>query len=149
SAINLISQHDMSENGTALKLEDLSPGRIVGKHVGARYICRHEIRRKLYARETKTQDLTEASHHERFSQPRHALQQAVTAANQRDENLLDQRFVTDDGARHLRFQIIERTTSALHSRFDFCHRFHELKSPLGMDPKNPQFGSLPIPRERK
>src|SRR5262245_60204548 len=136
NAIDLVSQHNMSENGTTLKLEDLSPKRIIGEHVGAGDVCRHKIRRKLYTRETKTQDLTEASHHERFSQPRHPLQQTVTAANQRDENLFDERFVTHDDARHLRFQIIERMTSALHSRFDFCHRFHELKSPLDIETPN-------------
>src|SRR5262249_47524551 len=91
SAIDFVSQHNMSENGTALKLEDLSPGRMVGKDVGAGDVCRHEIRRNLYTRETKIQDLTEASHHERFSKPGPPPQQTVTAANQRDENLLDQR----------------------------------------------------------
>src|SRR5215475_7474319 len=139
----------MSENGTPLELEYLSSGRIVGKHVGASDICRHEIGRKLNPRETKAQDLPETAHHERFPQPRHSFQQAVTAANQRDKNLLDEPFVTDDYARHLRFQIIERTTSTLHSRFDFCHRFHEVKSPLVVNPKNAHLYSFPIPRERK
>ena len=80
----------MGENGTALELEDLSPGRIVGKHVGSRDIGGHEIRRKLYARETKTQNLTEATHHERLAQSRHPLQQAVTAADKRDKDLFDE-----------------------------------------------------------
>jgi hypothetical protein len=35
SAIDLVSQHNMGENGTPLKLEDPSPGRIVGEHIGA------------------------------------------------------------------------------------------------------------------
>src|SRR5262245_14881781 len=139
----------MSENRTPLELEYLSSGRIVGKHVGAGDICRHEIGRKLNPRESKDQDLAETSHHERFSQARHSFQQAVTAANQRDENLLDEPFVADDDARHLCFQIIERTTSTLHSRFDFCHRFHGMKSPLVVIPKNAHLYSFPIPKERK
>ena len=62
-AIDLVGQHNMGENRTALKLKNLSPGRIVGQHVGAGDISRHEIGRKLNTRETQTQNLAEAAHH--------------------------------------------------------------------------------------
>ena len=58
----------MGKHRTALELENFSPGGIVGEHVGSRDVGRHEIRRKLDARETESQDLTEAPHHQRLSQ---------------------------------------------------------------------------------
>ena len=82
-AIDLIGQNNMSENGTPLEFEDLSPRRIIGQDIGTRDIGRHEIRRKLYARETEAQDVAEAAHHKGFAQSGNSLQQAMTAANER------------------------------------------------------------------
>src|SRR5690242_21828353 len=48
----------------------------------------------------------------------------MTAADQGDENLFDEAFVTDDNSRHLRAKLIETTTSAADALFDFLDGLH-------------------------
>jgi hypothetical protein len=128
-AIDFIGQNDIGEYRTALKLENLSPRGIVGEHVGAGNVRRHEIGGELDPRETKTQDLTETAHHQGFAQARHAFEQTVAAADQCDEDLLDQLLVADDCPRHLRFQFVEGTARPRHALFDLRYGFHNSSFP--------------------
>ena len=43
----------------------------------------------------------------------------MTAADQRDENLFDEAFVSDDHARHLGAELIETAAGAADAPFDF------------------------------
>jgi hypothetical protein len=50
----------------------------------------------------------------------------MTTADQRDETLFDEAFVTDNNSRHLRAELIETAPSAADPLFDFLHRLHSM-----------------------
>ena len=72
--------------GPFLLLEHLRPGDVRG----------HQVRRELNSVEMQPQEPGDARDHQRLGQPRHALQDAVTLAKQRDQDLLEHIVLTDD-----------------------------------------------------
>jgi hypothetical protein len=50
----------------------------------------------------------------------------VAAANERDENLLDEFLMADDDSSHLRFDFIERVPCALNAFFNLRNGFHDV-----------------------
>ena len=122
--IDLIGEDNIGEHRTALKLKDFAPRSIVGEHIGAGDVRRHEIRRKLHPGKSQAQAFAEAAHHQGLAQPGHSFEQTMAAADQRNKNLLDQIFMADNDARHLRFQFVEGTLRALDAEFNLVHGFH-------------------------
>ncbi len=92
-AVDFIRQQDVAENRSGQKFEGLRVGL---ENVRADQVGRHQVGRELDAPETHVQGRRQRAREERLGQARHALQDHVTAGQQRDERFLDQRFLADD-----------------------------------------------------
>jgi len=85
-----------------LKLELPPPGLLVfHDHVRAEDVGRHQIGGKLDAVELQVENVGQRPHQHRFAQPRHALEQAVAADQDRGQHPFDDLVVTDDHAADL------------------------------------------------
>ncbi len=120
----------MGKERPALELEYLAPGRIVGEHIRAGDVGRHEIGRELNARKAQAQRFAQAPHHQSFAQARHAFEQAVAAANERNKHLLDQFFMADDHPSHLGAQPVEGPPRVDDTLFDFIYGLHDATPPV-------------------
>ena len=70
--------------------------RVVLQDVGAGDVRRHQVGRELNAAKRQLQDPGDRADQQRLRQPRHADQQAVPAAEQGDQQLLDDIVLPDD-----------------------------------------------------
>ena len=77
---------ELAAAGRAVLLDDL----------GAGDVGRHQVGRELDAAERQVQRAAERADHQRLGQPRHAFQQAMAAAEERDQQLLDHLVLADD-----------------------------------------------------
>ena len=69
---------------------EISPaGLLLIQHRGAGDVGGHQVGRELDALERHVENLTDGADHQGLGQTRHAHQQAVTAREDRAENLLD------------------------------------------------------------
>ena len=59
-------------------------------------VGRHQVGRELDAAERQAQAAGQRADHQRLGQPRHAFQQAMAAAEERDQQLLDHLVLADD-----------------------------------------------------
>ena len=64
--------------------------------LGAGHVGRHQVRCELDSTERKIQRLGQRADHQRLCQTRHAFQQHVTAAEQTNQDLVDDFFLADD-----------------------------------------------------
>ena len=64
---------------------------------GAQDVAGHQVGRELHAPELKFQRLPQRTHQQGLAQARHALEQAMPAGQQADQQLLDHFFLADDG----------------------------------------------------
>ena len=72
--------------GRAVLLDDFRAG-----DVG-----RHQVGRELHAAERQAQAAGQRADHQRFGQPRHAFQQAMAPAEERNQQLFDHLVLADD-----------------------------------------------------
>jgi hypothetical protein len=77
------------------------------QNFGAGDVGRHEIGRELHAREMQSQQPRDNPNQQRFRQPRHANQQTMSAAQQRDDDGLDRLVLADDDLRNIVLQILQ------------------------------------------
>ena len=90
--VRLISSARMTlENSGPFEKAELPRPRaaVLLDHVRAGDVGGHQVGRELDAAETEIQRAAERADHQGLGQPRHALQQAVAAAEQRNQQLLD------------------------------------------------------------
>ena len=96
-AVDFIRQNDVRENRTFEKLElPFTGGLILVNHLRAGDVGGHQIGRELNALEPQMQRLRQAADHQCFSQSRHTHQQRMAFGEDRDQNLVDHFFLTDD-----------------------------------------------------
>ena len=76
--------------------------------VGARDVGRHQVGRELNAAERQIQRPGQRADQQRLGQARHAFQQAMPAAEQGDQHLLDHVVLADDHAGELLLDLLER-----------------------------------------
>ena len=114
----------MGEDRPPLEIKDLFSQPIFRQDIGSGDVRGHQIGRKLNPREAQIQDLAKTPHHKGLTQSRHPFQQTVTAADERDKNMLDEVFVPDHCPAHLRFQLFECAPTAGHSLLNFLQSFH-------------------------
>src|SRR5262249_47931230 len=81
-------------------------GNVFFDHLGAGNVGRHQVGRELDAAEIQRQALGQTGNHERLGQARHTLKDAVSAAEQGDEQLLDHVVLADDQAGELLLQVV-------------------------------------------
>ena len=102
--VRLISSARMTlaNSGPARNLNSRAPGRaVLLDDLGAGDVGRHQVGRELNAAEVERQALGQRRDHQRLGQARHAFQDAVAAAEQRDQQLLDHLVLADDHAAKL------------------------------------------------
>ena len=69
---------------------------VLGDHVDAEDVCRHEVGGELDTAEAEIQNLAQRAHEERFPESRNTLEQAMTTGEERAQHLLDDLLLTDD-----------------------------------------------------
>ena len=132
-AVDFIGQHQVGKD-RALDETETAYARLLVffDHIGSDDIAGHEIGRELHAIETQIENLRKRAHHQRLRQSRHADHQAVTAAEERHENLVDDFFLTDYDFAHLRLKSVAAFTQRFNDgeviasrggRFSQCDRF--------------------------
>ena len=96
-AVDFVGQDHVAEQRPFEEAEIADPrAAILLDHVGAGDVGRHQVRRELNAAEAEIQRPAERADHERLGQARHAFQQAMAAAEERDQQLLDHLALADD-----------------------------------------------------
>jgi hypothetical protein len=107
-AVELVGQQQLGEHRPLLEAEVPSPGAVVFfEQFGAQQVAGHQVGRELHAAEVEVERLAERAHQQRLAQPRHPFEQHVPAGKQRDQQLLDDLGLADDGARDRSAQCIE------------------------------------------
>ena len=107
-AVHFVGQHDARKDRPRPELEPLASGLVLGEHLGAHDVCRHQIGRELDTPEGQTDHLGQRPQQQRLGQTGYAFEQYVTLGEQTHQQLADQFFLTDDdlaqlgldGARH-------------------------------------------------
>ena len=94
-AVDLVGQQEVGEDRAELGAELA----VVGlPDAGADEVGGHEVGRELDAVEGAAEHVGERPHGQRLGEPGHALEQHVTAGQQRDEHALEHRVLADDDA---------------------------------------------------
>ena len=74
---------------------------------GAGDVGRHQVGRELNAAERQRQRLRQRRNHQRLGQAGHAFEDAVAAAEQRDQQFFDDFVLADDDAAQLALDVVE------------------------------------------
>jgi hypothetical protein len=103
--VDLVDQHQVREHRPQLDVE-----RLLRRPVDPRPhdVRRHEVRRELQPHRRAAHDRRQRLHRQRLGDPRHALQQAVTAREQRHQHPLDHPVLTDHDLLDLEQRPLER-----------------------------------------
>ena len=101
-AVDFVGQDHVAEQ-RAFEEAEIARARaaILLDHVGARDVGRHEVGGELDAAEGQVQRTAERADHQRFRQSRHAFEQTMPAAEQRNQQFVDHLGLADDDARQL------------------------------------------------
>ena len=95
--IDLVGQHDLGEERSALKLErSFSAGRVFRNDRGADDVRRHQVGRELNSCELKVHSLGQRADPIRFAESGNAFDQYVPSDQQRRQYTLDDLLVPDD-----------------------------------------------------
>ncbi len=95
-AIDFVGEDEMREDRAALELKFAPAGVSFHDEVRAEDVGGHEVGRELDAAERHVEHFAERANEERLAQARHAFEQHVAAAKQRDQRAFDDLGVTDD-----------------------------------------------------
>jgi hypothetical protein len=95
-AVDLVGQQDVGEHRPFHEAEVPPAVLVLLQHVGARDVRGHQVRRELDPLEADIEDAGQRADHQRFGQPRHAHQQAVSAREDGGEDLFDDLVLADD-----------------------------------------------------
>ena len=110
-AVDFVGQDDVREQ-RAFEKPPLARARaaVLFDNLGAGDVRRHQVGRELDPAERQVQRPSQRADHQRLGQPRHAFQQAVPAAEERDQQLFDHLVLADD---HLRQLLLDLPASLL------------------------------------
>ena len=97
SAVDLVGEHQVREQRALLGIELL---RALIVHHRADHVRGQQVGGELDPRERDPQALRHGAHDERLGEPRHPLEQDVSAGQQADQQALDHHLLTDDAFRH-------------------------------------------------
>jgi hypothetical protein len=112
-AVDLVGQHHIGEDRAFDEAERAASGRVVLlQNIRAGDVARHEIGRELDALEAQVQRAADRADQQGLGDPRHADQQRVAAAEDRDQDLFDHLVLAHDHPRQL----------LLHTRALLAHR---------------------------
>ena len=103
--VDFVSQNDIGENRALNKLQDASSVDFI-ENLGARYVGRHQVGRKLNAAKLKMKHLSHTTNQKRFCQSRRTCNQTVRSRKKTDQQLLDDRLLTHDRFRQLRIDLV-------------------------------------------
>ena len=95
--VDFIGQDEIGEDGAFVHLEALL---FLGVDKGADYIRRQQVRGELDAAELRAYGLGQGVDGQSFGQARDAFQQDVPAAEQADEQVVDQMLLAHDDLAH-------------------------------------------------
>ena len=116
-AVDFVGQDDVRED-RAFEEPPLAGPRaaVLFDDLRARDVRRHQVGRELNPAEGQIQRPSQRADHQRLGQPRHALQQAVPAAEQRDQQLLDDLVLADNHLGQLLLDLPASLLQAMKSR---------------------------------
>ena len=92
-AVDFVGQQDVGEDRAAVHVER---GRGLVEDLRAEDVGRQEVDRELHAAELQVDGPGHGADQQRLGQSGHALQEQVSAGEQRDQHALDHLFLTDD-----------------------------------------------------
>ena len=96
-AVDFVGQDHVGEQRPFEKAEFAAAGRaVLLDDFGAGDVGRHQVGRELDAAERQAQAAGQRADHQRLGQARHAFQQAMAAAEERDQQLFDHLVLADD-----------------------------------------------------
>ena len=96
-AVDFVGQDDVGEQRPFQEAElAVAAGAVLHDHVRAGDVRRRQVGRELDAAEAQVERAAQGADHQRLGQARHAFQQAVPAAEEADEQFLDDRRLADD-----------------------------------------------------
>src|SRR5207247_7830964 len=108
-AVDLVGEDDVGEERALQELKlALSRRAVLLDDLGARDVGRHQVGGELDAAEVEREALGQRRDHERLRQTGDAFEDAVTAAEKRDQQLLNDLVLADDNAAQLGLDIVER-----------------------------------------
>src|SRR5579872_1096493 len=123
-AVHFIDQQQVSEHRPGMQLE------LAGRHVQnvrSNNIGRHQIGRALHTLELQPQQMRQSFHGERLRNARHAFEQNVPAAKQRDDALVAEFVLPDDHLAHLVTNVLHKLWNCVHRPFSFRTPSYNLK----------------------
>ena len=107
----------LANSGPCEELELAAAGRaVLLDDFGAGDVGRHQVGGELDAAEVQRQALGQGADHQRLGQPGHAFEDAVAAAEQGDQQLLDDLVLADDDAAELLLDVVEGRRWSLRDR---------------------------------
>jgi len=114
-AVDLVGEEDVREDRPADEAElAAAAGGVLFHHLGAENVRRHQVGRELDTLELQREEPRDALHQEGLAEARHTDQEAMTARQERHDDLLDHRLLTDDDLAQLRQHAAAGTGDALH-----------------------------------
>jgi hypothetical protein len=99
-AVDFVSEDHVGEDGAGNEPDLPPPGAtIFFDDLGADDVRRHQVGSELDAVELEMHRLRQRLDQQRFGEAGHAAQQAVAAGEEHDQDFVDDRLLSDDGAR--------------------------------------------------
>src|SRR3546814_20074828 len=96
-AVEFVREQQVGEHRSALELEAAVPGAVVFlEYLGADDVARHQVRGELHAAELQVQRLPERAHQQGLAEPGNALEQAMAAGEEADQQFFDDVSLADD-----------------------------------------------------
>ena len=101
-AVDFVGQQEVGEDRPLHERHAVLAGRLIlFHHVGAGDVGRHQVGRELHAAELHLERAGQRAGHQRLAQARHAVQQNVPAAQQANQQRVDDLVLADDDLGHL------------------------------------------------
>jgi hypothetical protein len=91
---------------------------ILVENFGAGNVGRHQVGRELDALEIQVEDLRQRFHQQRLGESRHAGDQAMAAAEQRHQHLVDDLVLPDNDLAQLRQNLLTATGDSFGKSLD-------------------------------
>ena len=102
-AVDFVREQHVREDRTGHERPAAMAGRdVLLDDVGAGDVGRHQVRRELDALERQAERVRERAHQQRLRRARHAGDQAMSADQQRQQQMIDDVVLADDDLAHLR-----------------------------------------------
>ncbi len=107
-AVDLVGQDDIGENRPPEKFElPHTAGLVFLDDLGARDVRRHQVGRELDPVVAQVKRIGQRVNHQRLGQPGHANQQAMSTGKDGDQQLLEDRVLSNNNLGHLPLELVE------------------------------------------